>query len=334
MAKVKDRVKSGLDEGRMLVLGVQVLLGFQYSWVFQKDFDQLPRSSQYLQAIGLGLLLVTLALLTSNAPYHQIAARGRATGDVLRFITATIALALLPLSLGLAIDAYITTEKVAGQVAGLLMGAAVFLVALFFWYGLEVMQKSRHVPHGDAQVSRDGEDKPMQHEKKDPEVQDPGLEDRIDQVLTEARVVLPGAQALLGFQFAVILVEGFDKLPSSSKYVHLGSLGLIALSTILLMTPAAYHRIVEQGEDSEHFQRLASKFVLASMVPLALGICGDFFVVLRKVTGSVEFAGALSAAMLAVIYGLWFGYTLWQRNLHGHPVHRPEYDAHQPEPAD
>src|SRR4051794_20968784 len=134
MAKLKDRVKSGLDEGRMLVLGVQVLLGFQYAWVFQKGFEQLPRSSQYLQAVGLGLLLVTLALLTSSAPYHQIAARGRCNSDVLRFITATIALALLPLALGLAIDAYITTEKVAGQAAGLLMGAAVFLVALFFWY--------------------------------------------------------------------------------------------------------------------------------------------------------------------------------------------------------
>jgi len=79
------------------------------------------------------------------------------------------------------------------------------------------------------------------------------------------------------------------------------------------MTPAAYHRIVERGEESEHFERFASRAVLSAMVPLALGLCGDFYVVLLKVTGSVEVSLLLSAAMLAAIYGLWFGYTTFKR---------------------
>ena len=153
------------------------------------------------------------------------------------------------------------------------------------------------------------------------------LKDKIDQTLTEARVVLPGAQALLGFQFTIMLMEAFDKLPPSSKYVHLASLALIALCTILLMAPAAYHRIAEDGEDSLHFERLASRLVLASMVPLALGICGDFFVVLRKVSGSVEFSLISSAVMLAIFYGLWFGYSLLQRKREHHrSAPKPEFD--------
>ena len=70
------------------------------------------------------------------------------------------------------------------------------------------------------------------------------------------------------------LADGFAKLPTSSQYVHFTSLGCIALSTILLLTPAAYHRIVEEGEDTEHFHRFASRIVLAATVPLALGIAG------------------------------------------------------------
>ena len=47
-----------------------------------------------------------------------------------------------------------------------------------------------------------------------------------------------------------MLMDGFDRLPPSSRFVHLASLLLILLSTILLMSPAAYHRIVS-GEDTD-----------------------------------------------------------------------------------
>jgi DMSO reductase anchor subunit len=131
------------------------------------------------------------------------------------------------------------------------------------------------------------------------------------------RVVLPGAQALLGFQFATMLVEGFDKLPASSKYVHLLSLTLIAFSVVLLMTPAAYHRIVERGHETEHFHRFTSRMLIAAMLPLALGMCGDFFVVIRKVTASAVAAIVGAALMLLFFYGLWFGYTLYRRGQKG-----------------
>ncbi len=157
----------------------------------------------------------------------------------------------------------------------------------------------------------------MKDEEKDSEDGKTKLQDKIKNLLTEARVVLPGAQALLGFQFATMLVEGFDKLPASSKYVHLASLGLIALTTILLITPAAYHRIVEQGENTEHFHRFGSRFVLAAAVPLALGICGDFFVVIRKVTESAAYGLIGASAALVFFYGLWFALPFYRAAEHG-----------------
>jgi hypothetical protein len=132
-------------------------------------------------------------------------------------------------------------------------------------------------------------------------------------VLTESRVVLPGVQALLGFQFITVLTEAFDKLPDSSKYLHLLSLLLLALTTVLLIAPAAYHRIVEDGEDTEGFQRLAGRFVLAALVPLALAVSIDLFILTDKVTHSTPLAMALGGLMLLIFYGFWFGYTLYRR---------------------
>ena len=53
-------------------------------------------------------------------------------------------------------------------------------------------------------------------------------------MLTEARVLLPGAQALLGFQLAVILNDTFSQLPQSSKLTNVASLCCISLAIILL----------------------------------------------------------------------------------------------------
>jgi hypothetical protein len=39
-------------------------------------------------------------------------------------------------------------------------------------------------------------------------------------------------------------------------------------------------------------------------------VTGDFYVVMRKVSGSVALAATSAAALLAASYGLWFGYIL------------------------
>jgi hypothetical protein len=50
------------------------------------------------------------------------------------------------------------------------------------------------------------------------------LKVKIQQFLVEARVVLPGAQALFGFQLAIVLTRPFELLPAASKVVHVASL--------------------------------------------------------------------------------------------------------------
>lgn len=80
------------------------------------------------------------------------------------------------------------------------------------------------------------------------------------------------------------------------------------------LIPAAYHRIVERGEETSRFHRFASRLLVAAMIPLALGISGDLFVIVRKVTQSTTSAIASAIVSLVFFYGLWFGFTLYRRN--------------------
>ncbi|HEX6838645.1 MAG TPA: hypothetical protein VF334_18835 [Polyangia bacterium] len=55
MAKLKDKEQDAPDENRMMVLGVQVLIGFDYRSVFEKGFELLPRAAQLLKIVSLGI---------------------------------------------------------------------------------------------------------------------------------------------------------------------------------------------------------------------------------------------------------------------------------------
>lgn len=307
MAKLKDKIQNALDEGRMLVLGSQVLLGFQYRSAFETGFEKLTRHSQYLKVCGLGLMLIAIGLLLAPGTYHRIVEEGEDTDRLHRFTSKVMCYALLPFAIALGFDVYVAIEPTLGRTPALSFGMGAGLLALFFWYGLEFIRKQGRTPEVREKAAMD--------EKENEQAQAEGTKttDKIRHVLTEARVVLPGAQALLGFQLVTTLMESFEKLPLSSKYVHLASLLLVGVSIVLLMTPAAYHRIVERGEETEHFHRFASRMLLTAMLPLALGITGDLFVVIRKVTKSTSAAIIAAVLMLVFFYGFWFGFTLYRR---------------------
>ena len=300
-----DKVKNALNEGRILILGAQVLIGFHFRAVLEPRFEHLPRSSQYANVGGLGLLLLTMAILMTPAPYHQIVERGHDTRRLHTLAGWLIAVALFPFSVAIALDWYVAVESVGGRSVGLVAAGTAGALCLGLWYGIEGVARAAG-PGGVS--SRQKEIEAMAEEGKGTE-----LKIRIEHVLTEARVILPGAQALTGFGFAAILMDGFAHLPETAKWLHIGSVGAITLAMLLLMTPAAWHRIVERGEDTERFHRVASRLVLLAMAPLGAGIALEVWVVVSKVLNSLATGGVAAGASLIVFYGLWFVWTASRR---------------------
>jgi hypothetical protein len=139
------------------------------------------------------------------------------------------------------------------------------------------------------------------------------LHARIEQMLTEGRVILPGAQALLGFQLIIVLTDVFEKLPYLSRVLHGLALLSVALSVILLITPAALHRIVWAGQDSEALLQTAGIITVLSLLPLAFGMVADAYIVFALISASAIIAATLTAVPLICLLGLWFVWPLAQR---------------------
>jgi hypothetical protein len=139
------------------------------------------------------------------------------------------------------------------------------------------------------------------------------LTTKIDQLLTEARVIIPGGQALLGFQFVATLTRSFAELPGWVQNIHATALCAVALSVLLLMTPAALHRLAYHGEDDPQFFHIGSLLVSIAPLPLALGIAGDIMVVFYKVSESSAVACLSGTLAFGLLVAVWYVYPWLHR---------------------
>jgi hypothetical protein len=124
-------------------------------------------------------------------------------------------------------------------------------------------------------------------------------------LLEECRMVLPGIQGLFGFQLIAVFSEGFhQRLEGYEQDLHLLAIALIGIAIALIMTPAATHRQLNPCVVTHRFIVLSTRLLVWSMLPLALGLCLDFYLVARVITGSVEVLW-LALLLLGVFFGLW-----------------------------
>jgi hypothetical protein len=132
------------------------------------------------------------------------------------------------------------------------------------------------------------------------------LEEETRTIIEETRMVLPGIQALFGFQLIAVFNDGFHNLAPTEQLLHLMALLLVVLAIALIMTPASYHRIAERGTVSRRFVEIASWLLAAAMFPLMLGITIDLFLVARLILHDVTFSAGIAAVLVIVFFGLWY----------------------------
>ncbi|MBV9631250.1 MAG: hypothetical protein JO230_24360 [Xanthobacteraceae bacterium] len=287
---LSKKVRTALDETRLLILGAQVLFGFQLEAVFQNQFSTLPLLSRSIACAAVLLMTIAVACLVTPSMLHRIAEGGEDTQRILRSATLWAGISLLPFALSIGLDFYVVFELVTGRPGAVVAGFIFFGLAGAFWYGFEFMSKQHEQVAAWAPIPASTP-----------------LSTKIENMLREARVILPGAQALLGFQFVVILTKEFAALEPLSQGLHLAALCFVAFATILLMTPAALHRITYAGEDSEEFLKRGSRFVTTAPFFLGLGIAADLYVVTTAAVQSHGLGVAIGMGAFILLSILWYG---------------------------
>jgi hypothetical protein len=138
------------------------------------------------------------------------------------------------------------------------------------------------------------------------ERQELSLNDAATHVLEECRTVVPGMQALFGFQLIAVFSATFEEqLSLPERVLHLAAIVLVTIAIVLVMAPAALHRQTEPLAISQRFITISSRLLMASMAPLAVGICLDVYLIARIIAGSREVAGVVAAFLLGIFLVFW-----------------------------
>ena len=133
------------------------------------------------------------------------------------------------------------------------------------------------------------------------------LSQAADILLSQARMLLPGIQAVFGFQLIAVFSSLFDeKLSSLEQKLHWLSMALVAVTIVTIMTPAAYHRQTGTRTITQEYIDISTHLMLLSVLIFALSICVEFYLVSRLIFKSVLGSLLLTLGLLLLFVVMWF----------------------------
>jgi hypothetical protein len=127
----------------------------------------------------------------------------------------------------------------------------------------------------------------------------------LNELLQELRVALPGVQVLFGFLLVVPFSDGWRGISTTDEHVYFAAVLLTALSTALLITPTAHHRMRFRADVKEQMLGAATRFTIAGLAALVAAIAASLYLVTDVVYDDAAIAAAAAAFGLAIAV-LWF----------------------------
>jgi hypothetical protein len=124
-------------------------------------------------------------------------------------------------------------------------------------------------------------------------------------IIEEARCILPGLQAVFGFQTIAVFNERFTELATYAQVCHLVGLCLLVVAMGMLMTPAVYNR-AQHGRATSRMLRISRKSIRGGLIPLAVGLSLDMLTVMSLATDSLALSIVAAVASLLLFVGLWY----------------------------
>lgn len=130
--------------------------------------------------------------------------------------------------------------------------------------------------------------------------------ERYRELLEELRTVLPGVQVLFAFLLTVPFAARFSELDDLGRDVFAASILAAALTTVVFLSPTAYHRMAPNMDRADRV-RVGVVMVVVGMTLLALSIAAAVFVVVRFIFNSTPLGltfAAITAIAVVVAWGV------------------------------
>ena len=136
----------------------------------------------------------------------------------------------------------------------------------------------------------------------------------LGELLQEMRVAITGVQVLFAFLLTVPFTQRYTTLSLAERRVYFCAVLTAAVSSLLLIAPAANHRLLFREGEKEHLLRAANRLVITGLILLAAGIGLSLYLV-TEVVFTTAFAIVVAAGVAAVTVFAWFVFPRLLRDL-------------------
>jgi hypothetical protein len=125
------------------------------------------------------------------------------------------------------------------------------------------------------------------------------------EMLQELRVAQTGVQILFAFLLSLSFTDRFTRIDEFQRWTYVVTLLLSAVTTGLLVAPAAIHRMLFGRGVKAITVRIGHRLFIAGLAALAVTLVGAVLLVLDVAMGR-SFAVWSAALVGALLVGLWF----------------------------
>ena len=145
-----------------------------------------------------------------------------------------------------------------------------------------------------------------------PESEKQRVDRELIELLNELRVALPGVQVLFAFLLTIPFSRGWETTTRLEHDLFFLALLSAVASTVLLMAPSAYHRILFRSAAKEELLLHANRLALAGLASLAISLGASLYLVAEYVFDETDAAIATGVGG-GLVAALWCAVPLWIR---------------------
>ncbi len=133
------------------------------------------------------------------------------------------------------------------------------------------------------------------------------------ELLNELRVALPGVQFLLAFLLIVPFQETIDQTTDFQRDVYFVALVASAVASVMLIAPAAQHRVLFRQAQKDALLRRSNLSAFAGLLALAVAMTSAVLLVL-DVLFDRTLAWTTTGVLAALLFWWWVAVPFWKRS--------------------
>ena len=133
-----------------------------------------------------------------------------------------------------------------------------------------------------------------------------------DQLFNELRSIIPGVQVQGAFLLTVAFTQRFERLNDFQRDVYYVTFLLAAASLVLLLAPAAFHRVQFRQHDKEMLIRAATVEMIMALVLVSFSLAGTVLLISDLIVPTNVAVAAATAVLIATGL-LWWVFPIARR---------------------